>query len=178
MNESLKRQLLNSKLFKNVSIADLSRLDDELFNRQNFQPGEIVVQQGRPANYMYLIVNGMVKISKRVHDGQEIEIITRGTGDFIGEMGLIEGKEHSSSVVCKTRVVIITIKKDDFFTIIRTVPEVHLNITRLIATRMRDSLNQTGAEISRNKMLSQLNKQLQAQIKTLEKRVQELTAKN
>ena len=59
---------------------------------QWFPPGTYVVEQGEPANSLYLILSGTADALRAQPDGQVIHLGPMQAGDFFGERGLVAGK--------------------------------------------------------------------------------------
>lgn len=59
--------------------------------------GTIVIREGAPADYAYLIQSGRMQVFVNTLDG-EVEIATLGPGQFIGEMALMSKSPRTASV--------------------------------------------------------------------------------
>lgn len=59
----------------------------------SFAPGEILMEEGEPGEFMLLIKSGTVDIYKN-----ELKLAQRGPDDLVGLMGLIEGCARSATV--------------------------------------------------------------------------------
>jgi LmbE family N-acetylglucosaminyl deacetylase len=59
---------------------------------QWFPPGTYVVEQGEPANALYLILSGTADALREQPDGSVIHLGPMQAGDFFGEHGLVGGK--------------------------------------------------------------------------------------
>jgi CRP-like cAMP-binding protein len=57
---------------------------------------------------MYVVLDGEVEVGQR-HDERDLVIATRGAGEFIGEMALLDGAPRSATVrtLVPTRVLTI-----------------------------------------------------------------------
>jgi CRP-like cAMP-binding protein len=62
-----------------------------------FGPGEVVFQEGEPSRTVLLIEAGEVEVAKAAGAG-EVLLGTVGPGEFVGEMGVIEGRTRSATV--------------------------------------------------------------------------------
>ena len=62
--------------------------------------GELVFEEGDPADKVYVIVSGKIKAFRALPDGNEVELATITEGNFFGEMALFEGGKRSASVKC------------------------------------------------------------------------------
>jgi Fe-S-cluster-containing hydrogenase component 2/CRP-like cAMP-binding protein len=78
-------------LFKNIPQTEYRQLVDYIRQRLTFvrvSPGQVLFNQGDPANDLYLIRLGHVRIG--IHRYQnEVRVLTRGPGTIVGEIGLL-----------------------------------------------------------------------------------------
>jgi len=158
MNDStLLDNLMENELFKGIAISEINQINPNFFINLHCNPEDIIIKENDDSNEVFLIINGIVIINKNINDKNEVNIITRQKGDIIGELGLIENTRRASSVICKTEVDLIKIERDDFFTILNLIPQINFNINHIIASRFRESIYQTGFEISKYKSMLELN---------------------
>jgi CRP/FNR family transcriptional regulator, cyclic AMP receptor protein len=62
-----------------------------------FGPGEVVFQEGEPSRTVLRIEEGEVEVAKAAGAG-EVLLGTVGPGEFVGEMGVIEGRPRGATV--------------------------------------------------------------------------------
>ncbi len=60
-----------------------------------YEPNEVVFEEGQFDDRIFFLISGMVKVVKR---GTEVNTLRR-RGDVFGEMGIIGGKPRSASIV-------------------------------------------------------------------------------
>jgi LmbE family N-acetylglucosaminyl deacetylase len=63
-----------------------------------FPPGIGVIEQGEPADALYLILNGTAEAVREQPDGEPFRLRRMEAGDFFGELGLVAG-ERTAHVV-------------------------------------------------------------------------------
>lgn len=63
------------------------------------EAGEVVCEEGQQAESMYVILAGQVKVYKSDVEGNEVELLRLGEGEFFGELGLLDRQPRSASVV-------------------------------------------------------------------------------
>jgi LmbE family N-acetylglucosaminyl deacetylase len=63
-----------------------------------FPPGIGVIEQGEPADALYLILNGTAEAVREQPDGEPLRLRRMEAGDFFGELGLVAG-ERTAHVV-------------------------------------------------------------------------------
>ena len=70
-----------------------------LFEPFSCHAGSIVLQQGAPADYLYLILNGQVEMSFKPHDGLPITISHVEKGGWFGWSSVVGSKKYTSSAL-------------------------------------------------------------------------------
>jgi sulfate permease, SulP family len=66
--------------------------------RLDFKAGEVLAQQGDPADSMHFVVEGRVGIIVGLEGGRSVRVRSLGRHTTIGEMGLITGRPRSATV--------------------------------------------------------------------------------
>ena len=69
-----------------------------LFEPYSCHPGITVIQQGAPAEYFYLIINGKVEISFKPYDGAAITVSHVGKDGLFGWSAVVGSRTYTSSV--------------------------------------------------------------------------------
>jgi CRP-like cAMP-binding protein len=95
----------------------------ELFKSRSFNKGEVLVQEGKKGEGLYLILTGTLEVSKE-KDGQPIVIAELDAGDMFGEMSLLTNKPTVATVVATSDCFILRLAKKDFDEVIMTYPQV------------------------------------------------------
>ncbi|MFA4839374.1 MAG: cyclic nucleotide-binding domain-containing protein [Candidatus Neomarinimicrobiota bacterium] len=82
-----------------------------------FNPGEVIIKEGTFGSSAYLLKSGVVEV-RRKGPKREVLLATLKGEEIFGEMGLIDDKPRSASVVAKTPVTVDEIVRDDFFALL------------------------------------------------------------
>ena len=69
-----------------------------LFERYSCRSGTIVIQQGQPAEYLYLVLDGQVQVSYKPYDGTAITVAHVGKGGLFGWSAVVGSESYTSSV--------------------------------------------------------------------------------
>jgi CRP/FNR family cyclic AMP-dependent transcriptional regulator len=69
--------------FKGLKIAQLQLLTDSAMEMQ-FEPGQLILEEGSPANRFYLILAGKVVLESAIKERGIVHIETLGPGDDLG----------------------------------------------------------------------------------------------
>ena len=101
-----------------------------------YSKGDIIFQEGDPAEDLFMIHQGQVQISRRagVLD-KEITVIE--DPEFFGEMALISSEPRSATAVAHTDLKLIRMSKKAFETAIRENSSMAASVVRLLTRRLR-----------------------------------------
>jgi len=132
--ESLRR----IQLFSSLSDEELLLVGDKLAVKR-FRKNEIILQEEDTNEYMYIILDGKVKVVQTTEDGKEILLAIHQAGDSFGEMSLIDGKTSPATVMATENSTAAIVSKKDFYSIIETQKKVLNNLLLLLCSRYRES---------------------------------------
>ena len=124
-------------LFEGLEEQDLQRLF-EMSSVCSLEAGEVLLRQGEPGDEMYIIMSGELEVSRR-QAGQETFLASRGPGDVIGEMALLEQEPRSASVRAVADSRLLVIDRQAFVTLLDCSPTASLTILRTVVQRLRTS---------------------------------------
>ncbi len=121
--------------------ADLSH-DDTLtlmgcMQQVAYSRGEKIFREDDPADHLYLIIEGSVKIFKEGLTYPTI-LATISAGGFFGEFGLIDGLPRSASAGANTDCKLMRLSGKDFETVIRVSPSISRNVMRNLVRLLRE----------------------------------------
>jgi CRP/FNR family cyclic AMP-dependent transcriptional regulator len=72
----------------------------------------VIVHEGDPADSLYIIVAGRVKVYVADSEGREIVLLTQGPGEYFGEMMLDEGPRSASVMTLEKSTFLVVPKAD------------------------------------------------------------------
>jgi CRP-like cAMP-binding protein len=97
-----------------------------------YDPGATVVREGDPGDSLCIITDGAVE----VRHGERV-VARMTSGDFFGELSLIDGKPRSATVVAIDEVVLLTLSSSEFDKLL-TNPYFARAVLLSLAKRFRD----------------------------------------
>ena len=95
--------------------------------------GEVLTKEGAPGREFYVIAEGKASVTLR---GDELAEL--GSGDFFGEMALLDESPRAATVTAITPMRAYVVASQDFTTLIEDVPIVARQILKGIAQRLRE----------------------------------------
>ena len=125
-------------LFSGLDMNTLSDLADLLIDRR-YPRNSMIFEEGVSGDYMYVIQQGEVKISKLSDDGREKILEILGPGAFFGEMALLDRGPRSASVKSTQACVLLALSRHDFLALLRESPEISLELMRELSLRVRET---------------------------------------
>jgi signal-transduction protein with cAMP-binding, CBS, and nucleotidyltransferase domain len=105
--------LRSTDLFAGLSVGEAAVLGT-LLQHQQAAPGDAIIRQGDPGDALYLIETGRVEVRRQLPDGRAVVLAILGPGDYVGEIALITGGEHSAEVVALDDVRLLRLSSDDY----------------------------------------------------------------
>ena len=91
-------------------------------SKSRFQKGECVVEQGKHTNALYIILSGRARVLMTDRKGGEVILATLRSGDYIGEMSMIDSEPHSATVTAERQMDVLILGRDDFLRVCTDVP--------------------------------------------------------
>lgn len=129
-------------IFKGLDRATQDALTGRL-SRLTLPRNALVFAEGDRADALYVIVSGEVKVFVSGSEGREITLITLGTGQYFGELALVDGQHRSASVRALEACEFAVMARDDLLDFLDQHPERYKVLFVQFAKRIRHLTNLT-----------------------------------
>ena len=129
-----------------------------------FSAGTAIIKKGDEGNAMFVIAGGKVKI----HDGEHV-VAMMETGNFFGELTLLDTAPRSMSVTAIEDIKIFSISRELFYNLLQSRPEVTKKIISTLTSRLR---------IQNENIINQLKSREAELTRLVDERTKELVIKN
>lgn len=123
-------------LFSTLSPAQAEALA-EAVSKKRFKRGEVLVEQGKKCNALYIILAGRTRVLMTDNKGREVILATLSSGDYVGEMSLIDHEPHSATVVADQQVDVLVLGRDSFMRCLNENMEMAHAVMRGLVQRLR-----------------------------------------
>jgi CRP-like cAMP-binding protein len=120
-----------------VSDADLELIASLLIERR-YARNTTIVEEGLPGDYMYVIREGRVKVTKLSDEGREKILNFLDEGGFFGEMALLDRAPRIASVKTLKPVRLMALSRTDFLNALRTSPDLAMAVIQELVRRLRE----------------------------------------
>ncbi len=139
-NEKTKRFIVEEQSCDVEPTEGLTKqFDLPVFERfsKKYEPGQVIISEYEPGDTFYLIQSGTVQLLKCVNGSQKNLDILK-TGEFFGEMAILDNSPRSATCIAKTNVKCLEFSKENFATLITGNPQLALNLLKLFCKRIYD----------------------------------------
>ncbi len=137
-------ELKKIEFLKSISLCE-SMNDTEIKNIaehcqiKKFTKKNIVFMEQDPGNMFYIIYSGKVKITKLNNDGNEVILSILGTGDFFGEMSLLDHNKRNANAIALEDIEFFTIARNEFLDVLHNNTAFTFNLLKTFAIRLRSA---------------------------------------
>jgi signal transduction histidine kinase len=100
-------------------------------------PGEEFFTEGKPAENFYVLLEGRVRITKKMSTSIETIIGNIGSGTFMGEVPILRGIPYEVTARTLEQSHLFKIRKEIFWQMISTCPSITQEILRTMAQRVQ-----------------------------------------
>jgi CRP/FNR family transcriptional regulator len=118
--------------FSGLNFDELESIGKLVFEK-TVAKGEIIVFEGEPAEALYFVVSGAVKVFKTSADGKEQILYLRRPGESFNDVSIFYNGSNVASAEAMGPVVLYGIDKNDLEAILRDYPQVALNVIRVLS---------------------------------------------
>ena len=131
-------------LFGGLSDEDSSNVAG-LMTSHNFEKGDKIVETSDPGDALFVIQSGKVKVALLGKNDKELILDFLESGDFFGEMSLVDGEPRSANVICMNKCTVLRLDRREFLRAVRTYPTVAINIMTELCVRLRKADSTLGS---------------------------------
>jgi CRP-like cAMP-binding protein len=125
-----------NRLFRGLPPATLTQIAS-LGVRRQYAKGATIFAQSDPADGLYGVVTGRVRISASSADGKELFLNIMEPGDTFGEIALLDGRPRTASASATAACDVVVIPRDQFMGLLRREPELVSHVLELLCQRLR-----------------------------------------
>src|SRR5688500_6822520 len=123
--------LRSTRLAAEMSDDELRRLAD-LATVSDLKQGEVLSHEGAVDNHLYVILSGTLGVVKSHGTPAEVTINTLSAGDFVGEMGFMDGSEAYAAKVALGATRVLALEREKLESLIDAHPWIVYRVMRAI----------------------------------------------
>jgi len=127
-------------IFEGLNPIELKKIEI-ITHERSYVPGEVIFHEGEPGAGLYIIRKGEIKLTKLSGEKKEIVVATLTTGEFFGELALLDEHPRSATATAAIKTDILGFYRPDFFNLLQREPKlgskVLLKLAQMIGRRLR-----------------------------------------
>lgn len=124
--------------FRGLSPQDLAAVN-RLFRERGFAPEETIYFAGDPAERLYVVAAGKVKLMRHTAGGKDVLLDMLTPGEFFGSLSALGDAEYPDTAQAQTEVCVLGIGSEEFRSILKDLPAVALAVLDLVAERLKEA---------------------------------------
>src|SRR5690606_12983831 len=132
---SLVWHLKNTKLFQDLTPDELEKIT-RITPYKRFAAGEIIYHMEDPADALYFVRDGMVKISMYFPNGKEMILGLLGQYDIFGELLLLESERRPNQAEAVVDTTLIVMPEEEFQRLLQQHPKIAMKFIQVMSTRL------------------------------------------
>jgi CRP/FNR family transcriptional regulator, cyclic AMP receptor protein len=132
---SLVWHLKNTQLFEDLAESEIEQLS-RITPYKRFSAGEIIYHMEDPADALYFVREGMVKISMYFPNGKEMILGLLGQYDIFGELLLLESERRPNQAEAVVDTTLIVMPEGDFQRLLQQQPRIAMKFIKVMSTRL------------------------------------------
>jgi CRP-like cAMP-binding protein/uncharacterized protein (DUF2225 family) len=104
---------------------------------KRFAKGDFICYEGEIGTEMFIILSGQVGIYGNSFKGVQEKFAVLGSGEFFGEMSMLDDLPRSASGIAESPVIVLSIAKENFQLLIKEMPDMAFAIMTGLSRRIR-----------------------------------------
>jgi CRP-like cAMP-binding protein/Fe-S-cluster-containing hydrogenase component 2 len=152
---ALDTHLRSVPILSSLSDAFVARLRDRV-ELVRYEPGQVICQQGEPADSFFLIRIGFVKVAQHFPGG-ELVVRYLNRPDYFGEIGLLGEGVRTATCSALDHVEVVRVGSDDFRDMMREFPDIEAGLAQVARERTESDLKRraTATTVALDDFLNQ-----------------------
>ena len=151
--EEVLPKLVKIQLFSDFNIDDendcrILRAVYDSMTIENYQKGDIIIEEGKIGDDFYILYSGKVHISRKTPAGDEIALadLTSEMNIFFGETALISDDPRTATVSALTDCRCIALSSTKFLAVCDKEPLLGYRVLLKLAQRMAKTIRDTNSD--------------------------------
>jgi CRP/FNR family cyclic AMP-dependent transcriptional regulator len=129
-------QMQSMAYFAGLKTAELDSISHYLRPR-SAQRGELILMEGGPAQFLYLVASGVVRVFLTSADGREQVLQLARPGDSFNDVTVFDGFPNLASATAMSQVLLYSIGKEDLLHILEQYPSIRKSAITILARQLR-----------------------------------------
>ncbi len=124
------------EIFSGLTDTELEIIADSCISR-SYPKNTVIINEDDFADSLYVIEAGRVKVYCSDKNGKEFIMNTMGSGEYFGELALLDDEKRSASVRTLDKSVFLIMYKDEFNKVLDEQPNIARTLIKNLTKRVR-----------------------------------------
>jgi CRP-like cAMP-binding protein len=124
--------------FSGLSQREILEIN-RLFREKGYQPGEVIFYEGDPAQRLYVLASGKVKLLRHSLSGKDVLLDLLTPGEFFGSLSTLGDEEYPDTAKAQTVTCVLEIGSDEFRKVLDAFPSVTLHVLAAVTGRLKEA---------------------------------------
>ncbi len=111
---------------------DQCRVLAKCITLRDLRQGEVLTAEGTVDNHLYVVLAGTLGVVKGVGTADAVTVNTLSAGDFVGEMGFMDGTENYASKVALGDTRVLGLEREKLESLLDAQPQIVYRVMRAI----------------------------------------------
>ena len=121
-----------------------------IMDEQQFRGGQVIFGAEQVGGTLYIVQSGQVELSIVDADEEKLVLEMLESGDFFGELSLIDGGSRSATATATQRTDTLVLERHEFLDLMLQKPHMAQDVMVALAKRIRRTDNLLRRRVSRN----------------------------
>src|ERR1700733_10687829 len=126
---------LTFALFGSLSAEDNAALAP-LLRPRRYEAGRVIFQRGDPAEEVFLVTTGQLRISVCSADGRELAFRVANRGDMVGEIGVLDDRVRSADATTLRESEVLVLSRANLWRLLSSRPAMATGVIRFLCGRL------------------------------------------
>ena len=136
--DDISLELLNNNFFFGLSYDEQRHLLSQMVEG-HFDAGAYLFMEGDPAERLYLVTSGRVKMVKHSPDGHETILTIFGNGQIIGEVGVLVGATYPATAQAMGPTTTLSLVRQAYVQLVREHPALAWSLIEELGRRLQSA---------------------------------------
>lgn len=124
--------------FRHLSLDELQPINDR-FQSRAFAGQQAIYTAGTPAERLYVVAHGKVKLVRHTVRGQDVLLDIVGPGELFGSLAALGDREYTDAAQAQSSACVLSIDSADFEMILERSASVALAVLKVVAGRLQEA---------------------------------------
>jgi CRP-like cAMP-binding protein len=111
--------------------------------REEYSPGQIILQEGCPPDKFYLITRGQIEVLVEASDGDFLSVARMGRGQYFGEIELLRGGANLATIRAApdSGVWVVSLDREIFSSLMAESEDTRNALAQVAEARIAENIN-------------------------------------